>query len=149
MTSTADSFTIQAVTWANHEADIRLVREQVFIQEQSVPEELEWDGLDELCFHFIAWSSGGDPVGTVRLTVDGKIGRLAVLKHWRAKGVGRALMAAVMAMARSEGNCRLYLDAQVSAIGFYEKFGFRAHGPVFDDAGIDHRRMELDTGSFT
>lgn len=149
MTTTDDMFSIHRVTWSNSEADIRLVRQTVFIDEQSVPQELEWDGEDEYCLHFVARSPSGDPLGTVRLMVDGKIGRLAVLKDWRKKGVGRALLAAVMASALAEGDTRPYLDAQVSALGFYEKFGFVAFGPVFDDAGIPHRRMNLDLGALT
>lgn len=149
MRSSTESFTIQPVTWEKHGDEIRKVRQAVFVEEQSVPPELEWDGEDDACLHFLALSEDAEPIGTVRLMEGGKIGRLAVCKHWRGKGVGRALMAAVMAMAQAEGNTTLYLDAQVAAIGFYEKFGFLAHGPVFDDAGIPHRRMSLESQAIT
>ncbi len=144
MTSSIQSFSIHPASWKEHEAEIRKVRQKVFIEEQSVPAELEWDGEDPLCIHLLARSMDNQPMGTIRLKDDGKIGRLAVLENWRAKGVGRALMAAIMARALAEGITNLYLDAQVRALGFYEKFGFVARGPVFDDAGIDHKRMVLE-----
>lgn len=135
---------VDIAEWANAERAIRSVRETVFIREQHVPAELEWDGLDPVCVHVLARSEAGDPIGTARLQSDGKIGRMAVLKEWRGRGVGQALLQTLLAIAASRRLTRVILTAQTHAIGFYEKAGFRALGDFFLDAGITHRMMILD-----
>jgi predicted GNAT family N-acyltransferase len=125
-------------------ASIRLVRTTVFIDEQRVPLELEFDDRDALCRHVLAFE-GSTPIGTARLDLDygGKVGRLAVLQNHRHEGVGRALMERLHAVAREHGVAKLWCHAQLTAVPFYERLGYRSLGSTFDEAGIDHVRMEL------
>lgn len=125
-------------------ASIRFVRTTVFIDEQHVPLELEFDDRDAVCRHVLALD-GGAPIGTARLDLDygGKVGRLAVLRSARRDGVGRALMERLHAIAREHGATTLWCHAQLTAVPFYERLGYRSSGPTFDEAGIDHVRMEL------
>lgn len=123
--------------------DLRAVREPVFVVEQNVPLELEWDELDPRCHHVIARDGQNQPIGTGRLTPEHTIGRMAVLREWRGKGVGEALLLALVDKARTLGWPEVSLHAQVSAIGFYEKFGFSAFGEEYEEAGIAHRSMRL------
>ncbi len=138
---TAADFSLREASWSADQAAIRHVRQAVFIDEQAVPPPEEWDGRDEGCLHLLAEDPSGAPIGTARLLAEGKLGRMAVLAPWRGRGVGRALMARLIQIAERRGHTRLVLDAQVQAIPFYEPFGFKAEGPVFDDAGIPHRKM--------
>ena len=117
------------------------VRLAVFVDEQKVPPEEEVDALDPGCTHFAALAPDGTTVGCARITPDGRVGRVAVLKAFRGQGVGRALMQAALGHARSAGLRRVDLNAQVHARGFYEAFGFRAEGGIFDECGIAHVRM--------
>jgi predicted GNAT family N-acyltransferase len=121
--------------------DLRSVRETVFVLEQNVPIEEEWDELDPRCHHVIARDANNQPIGTGRLTPEHKIGRMAVLKAWRNKGVGDALMVALMNQARSLGWTELSLNAQVSAEAFYARHGFQPYGERFMEAGIEHQAM--------
>ena len=126
-------------------ASIRFVRTTVFIDEQRVPLDLEFDDRDASCRHVLALESGA-PIGTARLDLDygGKVGRLAVLASRRRDGVGRALMEHLHAIARAHGATKLWCHAQLTAVPFYERLGYRSTGPKFEEAGIDHVRMELD-----
>jgi predicted GNAT family N-acyltransferase len=134
-------FVVRRVTWAGAEAQLRAVREAVFVGEQGVPLEVEMDGLDAGCVHVVAVASDGRAVGTARLAADGKIGRMAVLGDWRGRGVGSALVGALVDIAVGQGLSLVRLAAQTHAVGFYERHGFRAEGEVFEEAGIPHRRM--------
>tara|TARA_R110002049_G_scaffold44333_6_gene130146 strand:- start:375 stop:797 length:423 start_codon:yes stop_codon:yes gene_type:complete len=120
------------------------IRRKVFIDEQGVPEADEVDALDPKCLHLLATDAGA-AVGTARVYMkDGtaKIGRVCVLPSHRGTGLGAALIRAALVAARQNGGIhQAKLGAQVHALGFYEKLGFTAVGPVFDDAGIDHRMM--------
>jgi len=120
------------------------LRIRVFVEEQKVPREEEEDGLDPDCIHFLACEEEV-PLGTARLRFlpDGsaKAERVAVLADHRRAGVGAALMDALEVHAREKGAATVRLNAQVSAIPFYERIGYEAHGPEFDDAGIPHRAM--------
>ena len=122
------------------------IRYTVFVQEQSVPVELERDELDATAIHLLA-TDNGTPVGAARIVVKGdtgKIGRVCVLKQARGTGLGAALIRETLGVLRDmPGITRAALGAQIDALGFYEKLGFTAYGEVFDDAGIDHRMMEL------
>jgi len=122
------------------------LRRTVFIDEQLVPEDLEVDGLDPIALHLLAHLDGR-PVGTARLLRDGatgKIGRVCVLADQRGSGLGAALMrAAIDQFRQTPGIDRVKLGAQLHALAFYERLGFAAYGPVFDDAGIPHRDMVL------
>lgn len=134
---------IRPASWQSDEQALRHIREQVFINEQHVPVELEWDGMDESAMHWLATDSHNKVIGTVRLLSNGHIGRMAVLAEYRGKGIGSSLLKAVMGMAKTSGMPELFLNAQTDALGFYEKFGFIAEGDVFDDAGIPHKKMRL------
>ncbi|MGD8380158.1 MAG: GNAT family N-acetyltransferase [Gammaproteobacteria bacterium] len=129
--------------WEDDEAVMRIIREQVFIREQKVPEDLEWDGLDAECVHALAFDNNGIAMGTGRLHPSGKIGRMAVLESWRGKGVGASILQLLMDEARRQGLPGCELNAQTYALGFYQRFGFVAEGPEFDDAGIPHRHMSM------
>ena len=136
-----DAFTVEPVEYAAGLPELRVVREAVFVQEQGVPLELEWDELDPLCHHVIARDADGQPIGTGRLTPEHKIGRMAVLAEWRGRGVGDAILLALIDKARQLGWHDLSLHAQVSAIGFYARHGFLPYGERFIEAGIDHQSM--------
>ncbi|MCS6785936.1 MAG: GNAT family N-acetyltransferase [Thiobacillaceae bacterium] len=133
---------VRRADWPRDEAAIAAVRRAVFIQEQGVPEALEWEPDDPRCDWFLA-EAADQVVGTARLTADARIGRMAVLPQWRRRGVGSALMRAVLAHARTLGLQQVSLHAQVHALPFYARFGFQPVGPQFDEAGIPHRRMFL------
>ncbi len=125
------------------------LRRAVFIEEQGVPEALELDGEDAHCLHFVTTDHDA-VVGTARLRVTAtgaKVQRVAVAATHRRRGVGRAIMEAVVDEARRQGSCRVILSSQVTAIPFYERLGFVASGPVYDDAGIPHRDMDLELGA--
>ncbi|MGN7917143.1 MULTISPECIES: GNAT family N-acetyltransferase [Lysobacter] len=124
-------------------AALRSVREAVFVQEQQVPAEIELDPHDPLCQHVLALDAEERPIGTGRLTPDGRIGRMAVLAGWRGRGVGEALLDALIERARQLGWRELSLHAQASAIGFYARRGFLPFGERFVEAGIDHQSMRL------
>lgn len=134
-------YQVRWVDWRGASEPLRHVRRLVFIEEQQVPEALEWDEWDGRCLHVLAQTHAGDPVGTGRLLPDGHIGRMAVLRAWRGQGVGSALLQELLAMAREEGHDVARLNAQTQALAFYERFGFVAEGPEFLDAGIAHRHM--------
>jgi predicted GNAT family N-acyltransferase len=123
------------------------IRRAVFIEEQAIPEAEEWDRHDATATHLLARVDGA-AVATARLIADGtvaKIGRVAVLPGMRGTGLGRAVMVHALDLATSRGFRHAALDAQISAIGFYEALGFVAEGPEFDDgSGILHRRMTRD-----
>ena len=121
------------------------IRMRVFVSEQGVPAEIELDEDDHHAIHFLATTSGR-PVGTARLVMYGKkakIGRMAVLKKYRRSGIGAALLKRGIAAAKRRGARTIFLHAQLPVIGFYEKMSFHCVGPVFDEAGIAHRKMIL------
>jgi predicted GNAT family N-acyltransferase len=134
-------FRIRRADWERDRAQLRYVREEVFVREQQVPIELEWDGIDAQCRHVIAEDERGEPIGTGRLLPDGHIGRMAVLPAWRKHGVGSGLLQILMAMGAEEGMHEVILNAQTQAVGFYARHGFVAEGEPFLDAGIPHVRM--------
>ena len=135
------AYTIRRADWEQDRQALSLIRERVFITEQQVPQELEWDGLDPGAAHLLALDSANNPIGTVRLLPDGHIGRMAVDESWRGRGVGSALLEAIIGLAHDTGMSRVFLDAQTHAIPFYQRHGFRAEGEIFLDAGIPHRHM--------
>ncbi len=137
----AHDFRIEFAHYPRDLPDLRAVREPVFIVEQAVPPELEWDELDPVSVHVIARDTGGAPIGTARLTPEHGIGRMAVLAPWRGRGVAGALLEALIERARELGYPTLELHAQTHAIGLYERFGFTAFGPEYEEAGIPHRSM--------
>lgn len=123
------------------------LRRSVFIEEQNVPEAEEMDDLDGDAIHLLATDAKDRPVATARLLVKddiGKIGRVCVLADQRGTGMGAALMRAAIDALAARGVRQVRLGSQTHAMGFYEKLGFVAEGPVYDDAGIPHRDMALD-----
>ena len=127
-------------------ASCHLLRRFVFIEEQGVSEADELDDLDKSATHFLA-TENELPIGTARMRINGdtaKIGRVCVIKSHRGTGLGAALIRAAVEEARKmSGVTTVKLGAQTHALGFYEKLGFEAQGPVYDDAGIEHRDMVL------
>jgi predicted GNAT family N-acyltransferase len=140
--SDAPGLELRVTDWARDGSAIGAIRRAVFVVEQGVPEELEWDDEDARCTHVLALLNR-DPVGTGRLLRTGKIGRLAVIAGARRHGVGRSMLRRLVELAREQGLTRVYLHAQVGSAAFYEAHGFVAEGQEFDEAGIRHRRMRL------
>lgn len=137
------NYSIEPAAWPADREDLRAVRETVFVSEQGVPADMEWDEHDAAALHLLARDDRRRPVGTGRLLTDGHIGRMAVLAQWRGRGIGTALLNALIDAARARGLGQVALNAQCSAVGFYERLGFVPEGPVFDEAGIPHRHMTL------
>ena len=131
---------VRLADWQQDNADLRRIREAVFIAEQSVSPELEWDSDDAEAVHFLALESGY-PIGTARLLADGQIGRVSVLRDWRGMNVGGALMQAVIAEAERRGLTEQKLTAQVHATSFYERLGFTVVSDEVLEAGIPHVDM--------
>ncbi|WP_344014339.1 GNAT family N-acetyltransferase [Streptomyces thermospinosisporus] len=130
------------------------VRKEVFVAEQGVPEDIEYDAYDAGAVHVLAVREDGTPLGTGRLLHGeaaaaknggdasvGALGRLAVLREARGLGVGAALVRAIEDLARERGLTAVDLHAQTHALGFYERLGYVAYGPEFEDAGMPHRAM--------
>jgi predicted GNAT family N-acyltransferase len=126
--------------WSIDRDALRNIRYPVFIEEQQVPVELEWDEYDDSATHFIA-SRDGEAIACARLKSDGQIGRMAVLKEYRSQGIGQQLLRFVLQTAANNNMNKVYMHAQVSAIPFYEKQGFTAIGDIFFEADIPHREM--------
>lgn len=135
------AYAVRTADWARESERLGELRAVVFIEEQHVPPEEEYDGRDPDCVHVVAEDEHGTVIGTGRLLPDGHIGRMAVARAWRGLGVGRALLDALLACARARGFATVELSAQTHAIAFYARSGFHAEGPEFMDAGIPHRRM--------
>ena len=128
--------------WTALSADARIIRFEVFVEEQKVPAELEMDHMDAVCLHAVAYDAAGTPVGTGRLLPDGHIGRMAVRKAGRGSGVGSALLQGLMAQARARGDKQVVLSSQSHAAPFYERHGFTIEGDEFFEAGIPHINMQ-------
>ena len=133
---------IELREWPAARDEAQRIRFTVFVEEQRVPPELEMDEHDPRCIHALALADG-KVIGTGRLLPDGHIGRMAVLKEWRGKGAGRALLRALVDAARRRGDREVALNSQVHALGFYGAEGFKAEGPVYEEAGIPHQSMRM------
>jgi predicted GNAT family N-acyltransferase len=140
----SESFTIRILAWPDARPLAHAVRDRVFIEEQGVPRELEWDEWDARSEHALACDAAGRAIGTARLLPDGRIGRMAVLPEWRRRGVGAALVEAMLAQARGHALPCVTLHAQTHAAGFYRRFGFNERGGEFLEAGIPHVEMLLE-----
>jgi predicted GNAT family N-acyltransferase len=136
-----NNFNIRVANWTDDKEDLAGIRRSVFIDEQKVPEELEWDEHDLPSIHFLVTTSEDKPIASARLKPDGQIGRMAVLREFRNQGIGQKLLQYVLQHAACQKLDRLYLHAQIDAVPFYEKQGFNAHGDVFYEANIAHRAM--------
>jgi len=140
------SIEIISTDFTTHELQIKSIRETVFIKEQGVPVELEWDKYDMNATHILAIQHTENkhiPIGTCRILNNGHIGRMAVLSNYRNKGVGSKLLDKVISLAQQRKQKKVFLSAQTSAIAFYSNHGFSITSDVFMDAGIPHKDMEL------
>jgi predicted GNAT family N-acyltransferase len=127
--------------WSHDEPAIRRVRQRVFVDEQGIPENLEWDGRDASCRQVLALTGTAEVVATGRLLADGRIGRMAVLRAWRGRGVGSALLERLQWHALNSGLLRVYVHARVEVAGFYSRAGFEIVGQPFVEADIAHVEM--------
>ena len=145
---------VHIANWESHKDQLKNIREQVFIQEQNVPVELEWDALDEKAFHVLAEVHFNDKkinskklaIGTARIIINNKqahIGRMAVLSDWRGKGVGSEILLKCINECKKHGIKKIVLNAQVYVTQFYQKAGFKISSDEFLDAGIAHKQMTL------
>jgi predicted GNAT family N-acyltransferase len=134
--------------WSEQQAAAQAIRYAVFVIEQNIPAELEWDDMDAVCLHALAFDEMGVSMGTGRLLPDGHIGRMAVKKSARGCGVGGAILDALVEAAKARGDKLVLLNAQTSAEGFYAAHGFARDGSEFMEAGIPHigMRRELVAG---
>jgi predicted GNAT family N-acyltransferase len=128
--------------WSADRRELEHIRRTVFVEEQEIPEKDEWDDEDAGSVHVLA-RLNRDPVGTGRLNPAGKIGRIAVFPGQRGRGIGTQILLRLLQEARRLGIREPYLHAQVQAVPFYEKLGFKCRGDAFDEAGIPHVRMSL------
>lgn len=143
----APALGVQTGDWAALGAEAAKLRTSVFVDEQKVPLDMEWDeaDADPSTVHAVARNLLGHAVGTGRLLVHApgtaRIGRMAVARGVRGAGVGRALLDALLAVARGRGDREAVLHAQCSAEAFYRRAGFAPRGAVFEEAGIAHVEM--------
>ncbi len=135
-------FRVRSASWHQDREQLCAIRQRVFVEEQQVPENLEWDADDSEAQHFLALNSTGAAVGCVRLLANGHCGRMAVLANWRHQGAGRALLEAVIAEARARGLGMVKLSAQRHASEFYGRYGFETLGDEYMEAGIPHIAMQ-------
>jgi predicted GNAT family N-acyltransferase len=134
---------INHVQWSEFEESLRTIRTKVFIEEQQVPIDLEWDSQDTSAQHLLVLTSTNEPIACARLLNNGSIGRMAVLKEWRGLGLGAKLLNKAIAFHRQQGISFITLSAQVHAIPFYQKAGFEVISTPYLDAGILHVDMHL------
>jgi len=131
---------IELMPWEQARPEASRIRFAVFVVEQGVPVEIELDAHDPECIHALAFD-GSAAVGTGRLLPDGHLGRMAVLREFRGRGVGGAILAKLIEAAAQRGDREVLLSAQVHALAFYRAHGFSAEGEVYQDAGIAHQTM--------
>ncbi|WP_171013854.1 GNAT family N-acetyltransferase [Chitinivorax sp. B] len=137
------SFIVRSADWAADRPLLSVVRRTVFIEEQGIPAELEWDVRDAEALHVLALDADQHAIGCGRLLPTGQIGRMAVMADWRGKGVGAALLQALIVAAQRAGHGEVWLNAQESARSFYLAQDFVEDGDMFMEAGIPHYRMRL------
>jgi predicted GNAT family N-acyltransferase len=132
---------VELMPWEQAQPHAAPLRFAIFVGEQKVPSGIELDDKDEKCMHAVAYDADGKPIGTGRLLPEGKIGRMAVVKEWRRRGVGADILEALVAEARRRGFAEVSLSAQLQAAEFYRAHGFVAEGKVYEEAGILHQAM--------
>ncbi|MFV5593736.1 GNAT family N-acetyltransferase [Acinetobacter junii] len=133
---------VQSGHWDKLEQDAKFIRKQVFIIEQNIPEEEEWDDQDMISDHFVVYDQD-QPIATARLLQNNSVGCVAVLKTYRGQGIGRMIMLEIIRQAHQQDRTFLQLSSQVHAISFYEKLGFSIQGDAYDECGIPHIKMQL------
>lgn len=139
---TMSQISIHAGSWQDLQADAKVIREAVFIQEQQIAPEDEWDAQDAVALHFVVYIAK-QAIATARLLENHSIGRVAVLKSQRGLGVGRVLMQHIIQMAKQQQRPWVKLSAQEHAIPFYQSLGFQVEGESYLDCGIAHVDMRL------
>lgn len=143
MAAKLNQVSIQQVTWQEAEQELRAVRTPVFIEEQFVTSEFEWDEIDADAVHLLA-TYKNQPVACLRIIQYQKIGRMAVLKTWRGIGLGAALLQEAVNVCKNHGSKYIRLSAQTYAIDFYRKAGFKQISEEYCDVDIPHVDMQLD-----
>jgi len=137
--------TVKLGSWAELGTHAAAIRTAVFVEEQSIPMDMEWDEADATAVHAVAYNGLGQAIGTGRLLLhaagSGKIGRMAVSRVLRGSSLGRELLKALMTAARERGDTEVLLHAQRSAEGFYSRLGFQPRGEPFDEVDIPHIEM--------
>lgn len=132
---------IELLPWDQARVHAAPIRFTVFVEEQGVPREIELDEQDELCVHAVVFSRE-QALATGRLLPDGHIGRMAVLRQWRGRGIGGLILKRLMDCAKARGDSEVALSAQVHAVAFYRAHGFVPHGDEYVEAGIRHQAMK-------
>ncbi len=135
------NYNLKTTNWKKDKRALSIIRTTVFIEEQNVPEALEWDEFDKDCIHVLVTDDNIE-IACGRLKPDGHIGRMAVLKPYRHTGIGTDILKMLLIHAKTNNITTVFLHAQTSAIGFYEKQGFSICSDEFLDAGIPHKTME-------
>ena len=135
------NYRITLADWSTQRVGAEDVRQDVFINEQKIPVDLEWDEMDAVSLHAVAVDEAGHAVGTGRLLPDGHIGRMAVKIANRNAGIGSAILTELMQQARQRGHAAVMLNAQIQVQAFYQRFGFVSESDEFMDAGIPHIHM--------
>ena len=139
------SYTVETGTWADLGRDAAQVREEVFVHEQNIPLDMEWDSADQTALHAVAFNGLGQAVGTARLLANtettAKVGRMAVKRALRGLGIGQDLLQVLLGSAKQRGQLEVVLHAQCTALGFYERAGFTQRGETFNEVDIPHIEM--------
>lgn len=141
-----NNFQIEIVRWIVQEKLLRMIRKKVFIEEQKVAPELEWDGMDKEAIHFLAFKDE-KAIACARVFVIEhcmRLGRMAVLKEYRGEGIGTALIEKALTTAKLNQLSAIYISAQCHTIDFYKKFGFEVTSDIYLDAEIPHQDMTLN-----
>lgn len=133
--------------WETQRTDAQAVRYEVFVVEQKVPLDMEWDEMDPVCVHAVGYDGQGAAIATGRLLPDGHIGRMAVKASMRGRGIGSMILNALVEEARKRGHQAVMLNAQTHAEPFYARYGFVREGEEFMEAGIPHIHMRRTLGS--
>lgn len=136
-----NEFTLIEATWASYEPQLRAIREQVFVVEQHVPTYVEWDEYDITATHLLALDAEQKPVGCARILDSGRVGRMGVLREWRGRGLGRALLDKAIEICKQSGHKQITLSAQTHALKFYQKAGFVVTSEAYIDVNIWHVDM--------
>lgn len=143
MKSQLSNIIITQTTWNKHQTQLRAVRMPVFVVEQHVTPEFEWDDIDATAVHLLA-TQNNEPIACLRIIDYHKIGRMAVLKQYRGIGLGAALLLEAVAICKKHGSKTIHLSAQTHAIQFYEKAGFKQVSDEYCDVDIPHVDMLLE-----
>ena len=140
-----ETYQIKTGSWAELGVDAAQLRTEVFVNEQNIPAELEWDESDKTAWHAVAYNALGQAIGTARLVAQSpktvKLGRMAVKRVLRGANIGRGLLGALMVGAKQRGNSEVVLHAQRSAQEFYARAGFKVRGEPFEEVSIPHIEM--------